>query len=110
MPTVNRVIDLNDGESNVDVLQGTVIGQLGPGLHRIRLTAAADADIQHLLKVDSDIAIDDGLIFPNVPLNPNEDVAFEGLAEGGSKLLYSITNESGGAAQAQVQFQVDRIQ
>ena len=110
MPTVNRSLTLAGGATNSDVLQGTVIGQLGPGIHRIRLKAAADANVDHDLKVDADIAVDDGLIFPSLPLNPSEDIVYEGLAEGGSKLLYSVTNNTGASANVQIQFEVERVQ
>lgn len=110
MPTVNRSFSIADGASEDDVLQGTVIQSLGPGIWRIRVSAAADSDVDHSLKVDSDLAIDDGLIFPTLPLNPIEDKVYVGFAEGGSNLLYSISNDTGGSADVQVQFEVERVQ
>ena len=109
MPTINRSLSVPSGDTVNDVLQGTVINNLGPGIHRLKLKAAADADVDHNLKVDSDLAIDDGFIFPTLPLNPAEDQVFSGRVEGGSNLLYSVTNNSGSSAQVQIQFEVTRI-
>lgn len=109
MPTINRELSLADGETASDVLQGTVISNLDPGIHRVEVKAAADADVDQTFKVDSDLAIDDGKIFPTLPLNPQEDAVFRGIAEGGSNLLYSVSNESGSQASVQVQFEVTQV-
>lgn len=109
MPTVNRSANIADGATNDDVLQGTVIQSLGPGVWRLKVRAAAGADLEHNLKVDTDLAIDDGIIFPNLPLNPLEDTVWKGAIEGGSNLLYNISNNTGAAADYQIQFEAERV-
>lgn len=109
VPTVNRSFQLADGATNDDVLQGTVIQSLGPGIWSLKVKAAADADVEHTLKADTDLAIDDGVIFPNLPLNPLEDGVWQGAIEGGSNLLYNVSNNTGGVANIQVQFEAERM-
>lgn len=109
MPTVNRSATIADGATNDDVLQGTVIQSLGPGVWSLKVKAAADADLEHDLKIDTDLAIDDGVIFPNLPLNPLEDGVWQGAIEGGSNLLYNITNNTGASAAYQIQFEAERM-
>lgn len=108
MPTVNRSFSLASGNTNDDVLQGTVIQSLGPGIWSLQVKAAADQDVEHNLKVDTDLAIDDGVIFPNLPLNPLEDGVWAGNIEGGSNLLYNVTNPTASTANVQVQFEAER--
>lgn len=110
MPTITDSINIADGDTEPDLLQGTIIKQLGPGIHRLTLRAAAGANLKHTLKVDSDLAIDDATVLPQTPLTPSEDKVFSGMVEGGSNLLLRATNNTGAAADYQYQVEVERVQ
>ena len=109
MPTTTDAISLADGDTEADILQGSISKQLGPGIHRITLRAASDVNLRHTLKVDADLAIDGAVVLPNNPLSPSEDKVFSGLVEGGSNLLLSASNNTGTAGEYQFQLETERV-
>lgn len=109
MPTVTDSISVPDGDIERDILAGSIVKQLGPGIHRIRLIAASDENPTHTLKVDADLAIDGATVLPDTPLTPSDDTVFQGMVEGGSNLLLSVENNTGGAAEYQYQLETERV-
>ena len=109
MPTITDDVSISANSTERDLLQGTILKQLGPGIWRITLKAASGDGIEHTLKVDSDLAVDGATVFPATPLTPSEDTVFRGAAEGGSNLLLSATNTSGTSANYQYQLEAERI-
>lgn len=110
MPTITDSVDIAANSTERDLLAGTILKQLGPGIWRLTLKAASSATgVEHTLKVDSDIAVDQASVLPRTPLTPSDDTAFRGNAEGGSNLLYSAQNTTGASETLEFQVEAERV-